>query len=370
MNKISVSSFQDNPEISAFCKYADVGENPSACFYPEFRKSDESGFLKLNERKIISTSLDLFRSRQDEKNFENSDSLSHFFSVEEFFANSKKQNKKSEVVLNSFSSENDSVKSRIIDSQISQDKNFALLIGGCEKIKKVKRDIFQVKDKSCKVLFFGESGTGKSCAAHILHRSGNLSKNKFVSVNVGALQKDLIETSLFGSVKGAYTDATNRQGLINLAENGTLFLDEIGELPLSCQPQLLRALDEGIYRKVGSDAEEKMNVRFVFATNANLKELVKQKLFREDLYWRIAEFVIEIPPLRERREDILLIAEHFLNELVLKYSSEKKYFSESAKEKLLMYDWPGNIRELRTCINIAMIYSASSKIDASDIRFI
>lgn len=370
MNKISVSSFQDNPEISAFCKYADVGENPSACFYPEFRKSDESDFLKLNERKIISTSFDLFRSRQDEKNFENSDSLSHFFSVEEFFANSKKQNKKSEVVLNSFSSENDSVKSRIIDSQISQDKNFALLIGGCEKIKKVKRDIFQVKDKSCKVLFFGESGTGKSCAAHILHHSGNLSKNKFVSVNVGALQKDLIETSLFGSVKGAYTDATNRQGLINLAENGTLFLDEIGELPLSCQPQLLRALDEGIYRKVGSDAEEKMNVRFVFATNANLKELVKQKLFREDLYWRIAEFVIEIPPLRERREDILLIAEHFLNELVLKYSSEKKYFSESAKEKLLMYDWPGNIRELRTCINIAMIYSASSKIDASDIRFI
>ena len=145
MNKISVSSFQDNPEISAFCKYADVGENPSACFYHKLRTSHEPRFLELNERKIISTSFDLFRSRQDEKNFENSDSLSLFFSVEEFFANSKKQNKKSEVVLSSFSSENDAVKSRIIDSQISHDKNFSLLIGCCEKIKKVKRDIFHVK---------------------------------------------------------------------------------------------------------------------------------------------------------------------------------------------------------------------------------
>lgn len=263
----------------------------------------------------------------------------------------------------------DEKRNSIIDSQIRSDEHFSLLIGDGEEIKNVKRDIFQVKDKSCKVLFSGESGTGKSCAASVLHRTGRLMKNKFVCVNVGALQKDLIETSLFGSVKGAYTDALNRQGLISLAENGTMFLDEIGELPLQCQPQLLRALDEGVYRKVGGDAEETTNARFVFATNANLKELVKEKLFREDLYWRIAEFVIEIPPLRKRKDDIVLIAEYFLSGLNAKSGSEKKYFSEGAKRKLLMYDWPGNIRELKTCVSVSTIYAGSDKIEASDIRF-
>ena len=157
---------------------------------------------------------------------------------------------------------------------------------------------------------------------------------------------------------------------MSLADRGTLFLDEIAELPVSCQAKLLRAIDEGVYRKVGSDKEEKVSCRFIFATNQNLKELVKAKLFREDLYYRIAEFCINVPSLRERKEDILLLAEHFLRETNSKSHLDKKYFTKEAKEKLLQYDWPGNIRELKTAVNVSTIYSQSSKIFPGDIQFI
>ena len=226
-----------------------------------------------------------------------------------------------------------------------------------------------VKDKNCKVLFAGESGTGKSLAANVLYQISPFSNKKLVSVNVGALQKDLIETTLFGSVKGAYTDAINRKGLMSLANGGVLFMDEIGELSLECQPQLLRALDEGVYRKVGSNEEEKVDTQFIFATNANLKDLVNKKLFREDLYWRIAEYVIPIPPLRKRKEDIPLMAQKFLDDVNKKNPKNHFFFSSGAIDKLLQYGWPGNIRELKTCINISSICSITNKIEASDIKF-
>lgn len=261
-------------------------------------------------------------------------------------------------------------KNHLIDRQIEQDKVFCRLIGQSEKTKLLKRDIFCIKDKRCKVLISGESGTGKSLLAHVIHESSPVKNSQFVSVNVGALQKDLIESTLFGSVKGAFTDAVDRKGLMSLADGGTLFLDEISELPFSCQAKLLRAIDEGIYRKVGSDKEEKVNCRFICATNQNLKDLIKKKLFREDLYYRIAEFCINVVPLRERKEDILILAEHFLYEANLKSNLDKKYFSTEAKEKLLQYDWPGNIRELRTAVNVSIIYSQQTKILPCDIQFI
>ncbi|MCR5614274.1 sigma-54-dependent transcriptional regulator [Treponema sp.] len=257
-----------------------------------------------------------------------------------------------------------------IDRKIQQNPAYSILVGQSELIKKVKRDIYFVKDKDCKVLFAGESGTGKSLAARVLHNVSQYGNKRFVNVNVGALHREMIETTLFGSVKGAYTDAQDRKGLISMASGGTLFMDEIGELPLSCQPQLLHALDCGSYRRVGSDKEELASTRFVFATNSNLKKLVSRKKFREDLYWRIAEFVIEIPALRERKEDIIQIAESFLAELNEQDYKNRKYLCPDAKDKLLSYNWPGNIRELRTCLKIATIYSKGDKIEASDIRFV
>lgn len=261
-------------------------------------------------------------------------------------------------------------KEDLIDSEIENSRIFEKLIGQSDRLKKLKRDIFCVKDKNCKVLIYGESGTGKSLVAHLIHESGPLKDRQLVSVNVGALQKDLIESTLFGSVKGAFTDAVDRKGLMSLADRGILFLDEIAELPVSCQAKLLRAIDEGVYRKVGSDKEEKVSCRFIFATNQNLKELVKSKLFREDLYYRIAEFCINVPSLRERKEDILLLAEYFLKESNSKSHLDKKYFTKEAKEKLLQYDWPGNIRELKTAVNVSTIYSHGTKILPGDIQFI
>lgn len=310
------------------------------------------------ELEVISKYSDIYDFQNENKNFNIlRDQISEDLESEQLFAD---KSQKSLV----------RTKEELIDSEIENSRIFEKLIGQSENLRKLKRDIFCVKDKNCKVLIYGESGTGKSLVAHLIHESGPLKDRQLVSVNVGALQKDLIESTLFGSVKGAFTDAIDRKGLMSLADRGTIFLDEIAELPVSCQAKLLRAIDEGVYRKVGSDKEEKVNCRFIFATNQNLKELVKVKLFREDLYYRIAEFCINVPSLRERKEDILLLAEHFLRETNSKSILDKKYFTKEAKEKLLQYDWPGNIRELKTAVNVSTIYSQSSKIFPADIQFI
>lgn len=310
------------------------------------------------ELEVISKYSDIYDFQNENKSFNIlRDQISEDLESEQLFAD---KSQKSLV----------RTKEELIDSEIENSRIFEKLIGQSENLRKLKRDIFCVKDKNCKVLIYGESGTGKSLVAHLIHESGPLKDRQLVSVNVGALQKDLIESTLFGSVKGAFTDAIDRKGLMSLADRGTIFLDEIAELPVSCQAKLLRAIDEGVYRKVGSDKEEKVNCRFIFATNQNLKELVKVKLFREDLYYRIAEFCINVPSLRERKEDILLLAEHFLRETNSKSNFDKKYFTKEAKEKLLQYDWPGNIRELKTAVNVSTIYSQSSKIFPGDIQFI
>lgn len=310
------------------------------------------------ELEVISKYSDIYDFQNENKSFNIlRDQISEDLESEQLFAD------KSQKLLVR-------TKEELIDSEIENSRIFEKLIGQSENLRKLKRDIFCVKDKNCKVLIYGESGTGKSLVAHLIHESGPLKDRQLVSVNVGALQKDLIESTLFGSVKGAFTDAIDRKGLMSLADRGTIFLDEIAELPVSCQAKLLRAIDEGVYRKVGSDKEEKVNCRFIFATNQNLKELVKVKLFREDLYYRIAEFCINVPSLRERKEDILLLAEHFLRETNSKSHLDKKYFTKEAKEKLLQYDWPGNIRELKTAVNVSTIYSQSSKIFPGDIQFI
>ena len=367
LQKVVIKSGSDDPELIAFCKYFDTLDSVSSNSILRKTSLDHSC---LNGVSPVRTYSELFRTKTD--------ILSLDFEPGFTIYSEKKGDaiKKCDAIKKGGAIKNgdalDSKKRSAdfeTDFKISQDKNFSILIGKSESIQKVKRDIFYARDKDCKVLFYGESGTGKSLAARVLHKSSRHADQKLVSVNVGALQRDLIETTLFGSVKGAYTDALDRKGLISMASGGTLFLDEIGELPLSCQPQLLHALDEGSYRRVGSDREEAVSTRFVFATNANLKKLVQKKKFREDLYWRIAEFVVEIPPLRERKEDIPQIAESFLAELNSKNAGVTKVLSDEAMHKIILYDWPGNIRELKTCLKIATIYAESDVIEASDIRF-
>lgn len=252
--------------------------------------------------------------------------------------------------------------------QIMCEPNLRTIIGDCNEILQLKKKLLLVAENECKVLFCGESGTGKTMLARVLHKMSLRKKEKYICVNIGAMQKDLIESSLFGTVKGAYTDALDKKGLFHMAEHGTIFLDEIGEMPLNCQVKLLHALEDGTFRKVGSTEDEKTDARFVFATNANLKELVKKKLFREDLYWRIAEFTIEVPPLRERGDDIIKLADFFLAEINKKNKNSNYSFSEKAKEKLKNHSWPGNIRELKSCINISTIFSQTPQIEEDSIQ--
>ena len=360
MEKVYYSLNQDDPELSAFCRYL-VDESPRMVFL-----NQEKNISDAEKKKIIANatfadfSYSLFRDRKNVNLYKDLPVNSINYLSDFIEAESDKTPSQHKKIKKAFGEE--------FDEEIQKNRAFSSIIGHCEQIKQLKRKIYYVKDKECKVLFLGKSGTGKSSAVHALHKAGIYKDRKLVSLNVGALQKDLVETTLFGSVKGAFTDATDRKGLIALAEDGIIFLDEIGEMPLQCQTKLLRIFDEGIYRKVGSDKEEKTSARFVFATNKDLKQMVKEKQFREDLYWRIAEFVVEIPPLKERREDILLIADYFLDLINIKDRS-RKFLSKDARDKLLCYDWPGNIRELQTCIKMATIYSSKDEIAASEISF-
>lgn len=359
MKKVELVLLHENPELTALAHYA-VGDDCQLLKSMHIPLQKESSDVY-----ILESSMELFRKKTNPEN--NPKDESETRTVEE----NRLLNFRP--ILDTPVHSPPKIVNRkyadyIIDQKVYSDKNFSAIIGNSDVIKKVKRELYFVCEKECKVLLCGESGTGKSMLARILHQISLRKNEKFVSVNVGALPKDLIESSLFGTVKGAFTDAKDKKGLIHLAEHGTIFLDEIGELPLSCQTKLLHTLDDGTFRKVGSEIEEKTDARFIFATNANLKELIKQKLFREDLYWRIAEFVINIPPLRSRGDDIVLISERLLENINEK-NRKHYYLTESAIDKIRHHDWPGNIRELKSTINIATIFAQSDGIEGDDISF-
>lgn len=221
------------------------------------------------------------------------------------------------------------------------------LCGSSVAMKKVRKKIIEASCCKVNVLFTGESGTGKSLAAAVLHglsKEGRSGKN-LVTENVAAISPSLIESELFGVAPSAYTDAgEGREGLISLADKGSIFLDEIGDLDFNIQAKLLLAVQEGRIRSVGSDESKSIDVRFIFATNQNLDEKIREKEFRQDLYYRISEIKIHLPPLRERIEDI--------DELAEKYFKDKnslKRFSSQALSKLKDYHWPGNVREIEQC---------------------
>jgi two-component system response regulator HydG len=246
------------------------------------------------------------------------------------------------------------IEGRKLRERLRTERGMGDMIGTSSAMEKVYRILAKVASSNHPVLILGESGTGKELVARSIHTSGPHASRPFVPVDCGALVPTLIESELFGHIKGAFTGANRtKEGLLTSAEGGTVFLDEIGELPLDLQAKLLRALQEKEVRPVGATHSVPISARVLAATNRDLNAMVAQGQFRKDLYFRLNVVNLKIPPLRDRREDIPVLAEYFLDR-VRRESGETHSFSEDALRLLLEYDWPGNVRELqhaveRTC---------------------
>jgi len=242
------------------------------------------------------------------------------------------------------------------------------MIGQCEIMLKLKKQIQRVAPLDTTILIGGESGTGKELVAQSIHQLSSRSSKEMISVNCAAIPESLIEAELFGHVKGAFTGATqDRAGLIESADGSTLFLDEIGELPLEAQSRLLRVLQEGEIRRVGSTDRTYVNVRLVAATHRNLLEMVAKGQFREDLYYRLNVIELRCPPLRERDGDILLLAESFLERVKHQMNRSELKFSGDARSAIECHAWPGNVRELGNVIERAVVLCEGPLIDHSDL---
>ncbi|QQO10690.1 sigma-54-dependent transcriptional regulator [Breznakiella homolactica] len=242
------------------------------------------------------------------------------------------------------------------------------LIGKSPVMKELSLRIDKIADTDVTVLLTGESGTGKEVVAHEIHKRGPNSADPFVAVNIGGIHDTLMESELFGHEKGAFTGAAARKpGLFELAGRGTLFLDEIGEMPMALQIKLLRVLQERKIRRLGGTSDIPVNARIISATNKNLETLVSEGKFREDLYYRINVFKVSLPPLRERREDIPLLAENLLGKAAARMGKPAHTISPEAEKKLMDYSYPGNVRELENVLERALIYCDGNEIRPEDI---
>ncbi len=236
------------------------------------------------------------------------------------------------------------------------------------QLQSIYQTVESIKNVDTTVLLQGESGTGKEIIAGMIHKSGSKGAESFVPINCGAIPENLIESELFGYEKGAFTDAKERtKGKLEIANGGTLFLDEVDELPLKAQVALLRFLQERVVVPLGSSRTVKVNVRIIAATNRDLKAKVEQGSFREDLYYRINVIPLTLPPLRERKEDILPLARWFLQKFSHEYNRPLRSLTEEAEQVLLSYDWPGNIRELRNSMERAAIIGDGEGITPSSL---
>jgi len=237
------------------------------------------------------------------------------------------------------------------------------IIGNCSSMRQVYAQIAQVAASNATVLVRGESGTGKELVARAIHYTSPRRNNPFVGVNCAALPEHLIESELFGHEKGAFTGAVQqRKGRFELANGGTLFLDEIADISPAVQVRLLRVLQERSFERVGGDKTIQVNVRIIAATSRDLEALMKEGRFREDLYYRLNVFPIHLPPLRERRSDIMLLADHFVEKYNRIYGKQVKRISTAAINMMMAYHWPGNVRELENCIERAVLTTQDSVI--------
>jgi two-component system, NtrC family, response regulator AtoC len=251
---------------------------------------------------------------------------------------------------------------------VSEAQGAGEMLGTSASIRKVLDTVDRISDSDASVLITGESGTGKELVARALHRLGPRRDGPFVAINCAALPEPLLESELFGHVRGAFTDARGgRAGLFVKAGGGILFLDEIGEMPVGLQPKVLRALQERTVRPVGSDTEVPFDARIVSATNRDLETAVEEGRLREDLYYRINVVHVDVPPLRARGNDVLLLAQHFLNRYVAASNKTIRGLSAVSAQRLLAYSWPGNVRELQNTIESAVALARFDEITVDDL---
>jgi two-component system NtrC family response regulator len=242
------------------------------------------------------------------------------------------------------------------------------VIAACESMMKVCRTIEKVAPTSASTLLLGESGTGKEVLARAIHSLSTRVNKPFVAINCAAIPEPLLESELFGFEKGAFTGAIKQTpGKIEVADGGTLFLDEIGDMPLALQAKLLRFLQERTFERIGGRSEIAVDVRVVCATNKNLKQAMATNLFRDDLYYRIAEITIDIPPLREREGGRLLLAQHLLNKFAKQQGRNLRGFTEDGQNAIDTYEWPGNVREMENKIKAAVIMAEGRLVTAEDL---
>ena len=242
------------------------------------------------------------------------------------------------------------------------------MIGVSPAFKQMMTLIRQVADSSATVLIQGESGTGKELVAQTIHARSARTKGPFVAVNCAALPETLLESELFGYEKGAFTGAAGRkEGRFELADGGTLFLDEVADLSAVTQPKILRVLQEGEFERLGGTRTLRVDVRIVAATNQDLAQMVREKRFREDLYYRLNVITINVPPLRERREDVRVLAQHFLRVYAAKNNRKLEGFTDEAIRRLEAYAWPGNVRELENVIERGVVLARGAQMDVADL---
>ena len=242
------------------------------------------------------------------------------------------------------------------------------MVGNSPEIETIKSIIDKVAPTEARVLVTGQNGTGKELVAHWLHQKSDRAKGPMIEVNCAAIPSELIESELFGHIKGAFTSAhKDRAGKFEAANKGTIFLDEVGDMSLSAQAKVLRALQESRIQRVGSDKDIKVDVRVIAATNKNLKKEISEGRFREDLYHRLAVILIKVPPLNDRRDDIPVLVDYFANKIASEQGTAKKSFSAEALKLLRAYDWTGNIRELRNVVE-RLIILGEAEVTVADVK--
>ncbi len=263
-----------------------------------------------------------------------------------------------------------SEENRYLRDEIDSKLNYGEIVGRSAKMQSIYRTIEKVARGDSSVIIYGESGTGKELVARAIHKAGSRKDRAFVRVNCGALAEGVLESELFGHERGAFTGALKRKkGRFELAQHGTIFLDEIGDIPLATQIKLLRVLQERQFERVGGEETLNADIRVIAATNKNLLEQIKTGDFREDLYYRLHIIPLNLPPLRERKEDIPLLTEHFIKKIAADLKMPNLKITDSARQGLLQYDWPGNIRELENIIERAAVLCDKNCITANDLPF-
>jgi len=267
------------------------------------------------------------------------------------------------------------VQHRMLTAEVKQLREFAgidssdeVLLGESDVMKKLRGLIGRIADTDASVLITGETGTGKELVAKELHNRSHRGAGPFVAINCAAVPETLLESELFGHTRGAFTDARGEHvGLFVQADGGTLFLDEIGSMPLGLQPKLLRALQERRVRPVGSNIEIPFDVRIISATNSDLESAVEEERFRQDLYYRINVLLVEVPPLRTRGSDVLLLSQRFILDAARRMTRGTRGLDSVAAQKLLAYEWPGNVRELQNCIERAVAMGTGDLLMVEDL---